>query len=39
MEQSLQDTLFKAVVGVLVKYDVDFEGNSVEQLIRSWCLQ
>ena len=39
MEQSIQDILFKDVVSVLAKYDVDYTEHSVMRLVRDWCLQ
>lgn len=39
MEQSIQDILFKDVVSVLVKYDVNYTEDSVMRLVRDWCLQ
>ena len=39
MEQSIQDILFKDVVSVLGKYDVDYTEDSVMRLVRDWCLQ
>ena len=39
MEQSIQDILFKDVVSVLAKYDVDYTEDSVMRLVRDWCLR
>ena len=39
MEQSIQDILFKDVVSVLAKYDVDYTEDSVKRLVRDFCLQ
>ncbi len=39
MEQSIQDILFKDVVSVLAKYDVDYTEESVMRLLCDWCLQ
>lgn len=39
MEQSIQDILFKDVVSVLVKYNVNYTEDSVMRLVRDWCLQ
>ena len=39
MEQSIQNILFKDVVSVLDKYNVDFTKDSVMHIVRAWCLQ